>query len=115
MTGNLSKSRSPARVIRSWRHVGHAHRTLRRSAHVELVQGTRRAIVGRGERFGKWTLMAIGAGPQPYAIVEDFVHKDGEFALRRRGRRAPGPRQIARIERIGAVEHHLRIMPADAC
>ena len=47
------------------------------STHVELAQGARRALVGRGERFGEWTLMAISAGPQPYAIVEDFVHKDG--------------------------------------
>jgi len=46
-------------------------------AHVELMQGTHRTIVARGDRFGEWTLMAISAGPQPYAIVEDFVHKDG--------------------------------------
>jgi hypothetical protein len=46
-------------------------------AHVELAQGTSHAIVGQGQRFGAWTLMAISAAPQPYAIVEDFVHKDG--------------------------------------
>ena len=46
-------------------------------AHVELAQGAHRAAVGHGERFGDWTLMAIGASPRPYAIVEDFAHRDG--------------------------------------
>jgi hypothetical protein len=48
---------------------------------VELVDGDTTATVGRGERFGAWTLVEIVPGASRAAVLEDFSVADGRIVF----------------------------------
>jgi hypothetical protein len=48
---------------------------------VELIDGTNRTTVRRGERFGVWTLMEVVTFAPRFAVLEDFTRKDGRILL----------------------------------
>jgi hypothetical protein len=50
-----------------------------RDSQVELSEGEHRETLHQGEHFGAWTLVEVSAGAVPYAVLEDFEHKDGQI------------------------------------
>lgn len=44
--------------------------------HVEIVDGARHVTVAQGERYGRWTLVALAP---PVAVFEDFTTRDGRI------------------------------------
>jgi len=50
-----------------------------RDSQIELIEGEHKKRMHRGERFGAWTLMDVLGGATPYAVLEDFEHKDGRI------------------------------------
>lgn len=48
----------------------------------EIADGSGRdAMVRVGERIGDWTLMDVDAGAAPFAVLEDFIHRDDGHLL----------------------------------
>jgi hypothetical protein len=50
-------------------------------ARAELAEGATQAVVGRGQVFGRWTLMEIVPADGDFAVLEDFTRRDGEILI----------------------------------
>jgi hypothetical protein len=48
---------------------------------VELKDGSRTKTLQPGQRWGGWTLMQVVSGESPYAVFEDFEHRDGHISF----------------------------------